>query len=297
MSKLPAASSLLTQIILRSTYGLFGQISVRSPNGSTSVEGSWRLSQGIDCWRFAYCGSPASSLHVGSRSLAQVSLCLIAHTHAALVSQYSKTDYHLFATLENSLLDSGPCLAQVSMCVRKQNSDPTLDSPGSMKHTNPTRWLFALTFLDTKHAGLHFATTNYSSVSLSWARFDMVLGFLIERKWLQEKSRTSWRWTNEEDGSNYLAWNYLWSTCPQVGSWCQCIWFGVWVFKLTLSNNQSNATLCVLDTWLIVGLLPFLIILITTSLPSKYTAELRTCVCDNAIQIRQFHQHLGYFFF
>ena len=36
--------------------------------------------------------------------------------------------------------------------------------------------------------------------------------------------------------------------------------------KLILSNNQSRATLWVLDTCLIVGLLPFVIILITASL-------------------------------
>ena len=39
--------------------------------------------------------------------------------------------------------------------------------------------------------------------------------------------------------------------------------------KLTLSNNQSNATLWVLDTCLIVGLLLFIIILISASLSSK----------------------------
>ena len=39
--------------------------------------------------------------------------------------------------------------------------------------------------------------------------------------------------------------------------------------QMTLSNNQSNATLWVLDTCLIVGLLPLMIILITASLSSK----------------------------
>ena len=39
--------------------------------------------------------------------------------------------------------------------------------------------------------------------------------------------------------------------------------------KLILSNNQSRATLWVLETCLIVGLLPFMIMLITASLSSK----------------------------
>ena len=51
--------------------------------------------------------------------------------------------------------------------------------------------------------------------------------------------------------------------------------FGVNVPKLNLgvqiilSNNQSKATLWVLDTCLIVGLQPFIVTLITTSLSSK----------------------------
>ena len=39
--------------------------------------------------------------------------------------------------------------------------------------------------------------------------------------------------------------------------------------KMIASNNQSNATLWVLDTCLIVGLLPLMIMLITASLSSK----------------------------
>ena len=47
--------------------------------------------------------------------------------------------------------------------------------------------------------------------------------------------------------------------------------FGVDVFDLDFvrSNNQSSATLWVLETCLIVGLLPFIIILITASLSSN----------------------------
>ena len=45
----------------------------------------------------------------------------------------------------------------------------------------------------------------------------------------------------------------------------------IWILgsKLILSNNQSRATLWVLETCLIVGLLPFIIILITASLSSN----------------------------
>ena len=42
----------------------------------------------------------------------------------------------------------------------------------------------------------------------------------------------------------------------------------LWI-RLILSNNQSRATLWVLETCLIVGLLPLMIILIAASLSSK----------------------------
>ena len=51
-------------------------------------------------------------------------------------------------------------------------------------------------------------------------------------------------------------WVFPLSVCLWVSFWCQCIWFGSWESKLIRSNNQSRATLSVLETWLSVGLLP-----------------------------------------
>ena len=79
---------------------------------STSVEQLWRLSQGRDRRIYEDCGRPTSSLQVGSGYLAQVSLCLNAHTHHS---------------------------DQVRLCLWKQNSDPILDSLGRMEHPNPTK--------------------------------------------------------------------------------------------------------------------------------------------------------------
>ena len=64
-------------------------------------------------------------------------------------------------------------------------------------------------------------------------------------------------------------WNYLLSVCLQTGVLCRQTWFETWGSKLILSNNLSGATLCILDTCLIVGLRPLMIILITISLSSK----------------------------
>ena len=54
-------------------------------------------------------------------------------------------------------------------------------------------------------------------------------------------------------------------------SWFLVSTYLIWIFgsKLIRSNNQSTATLWVLETCLIVWLLPFMIILITASLSSK----------------------------
>ena len=54
-------------------------------------------------------------------------------------------------------------------------------------------------------------------------------------------------------------------------SWFLVSTYLIWILgsKMILSNNQSRATLWVLDTCLIVGLLPFIIILITASLSSN----------------------------
>ena len=54
-------------------------------------------------------------------------------------------------------------------------------------------------------------------------------------------------------------------------SWFLVSMYLIWISgsKLIQSNNQSRATLWVLETCFIVGLLPFMIILITASLSSK----------------------------
>ena len=87
---------------------------------------SRRLSQDIDSRRFACCGRPTLSLQAGFQHLAPVSRhSLNAHTyHSAQVCLCSFDTDHLFAALENSLLVSGLCLAQVSLCSLKQNSGP-----------------------------------------------------------------------------------------------------------------------------------------------------------------------------
>ena len=61
------------------------------------------------------------------------------------------------------------------------------------------------------------------------------------------------------------------SLVSMSASWFLVSMYLIWIFvsKLMRSNDQSRATLCFLQTCLIVGLLPFMIILITASLSSN----------------------------
>ena len=54
-------------------------------------------------------------------------------------------------------------------------------------------------------------------------------------------------------------------------SWFLVCMYLIWILesRLIRSNNQSRATLWVLETCLIIGLLPLMIILITASLSSN----------------------------
>ena len=82
-------SSLLTQLIPRSIHWCSSHAFCRSPNNSTFVGGSSRLSQWTKNLRLEDCGTQTLSFQVGSRYLAQVSTC-------------PETDCHLLVTLEKN---------------------------------------------------------------------------------------------------------------------------------------------------------------------------------------------------
>ena len=101
--------------------------------------------------------------------------------------------------------------------------------------------------------GFDFAVT-LSSPASSCVLFDIASGPLME-----------------------LTWNMIpfitceISLCQYICEWVLVSVYLIWILgsKLILTNNQSSATLWVLETCLIVGLLPFMIILITASLSSN----------------------------
>ena len=127
---------------------------------------------------------PTSSLHVGSGFRAPIPQRLNADSFPAPVSQSLKTDYHLFATLENLLLGFGLCPAQISQRLRTQNSDPILDSPGCMTHPSG-EIVSRSSFLIPSLLGL---ISPPQALLLSFLpELSSTFDFLIERKWLQEE--------------------------------------------------------------------------------------------------------------
>ena len=109
---------------------------------------------------------------------------------------------------------------------------------------------------------------------VSWSTFLSSLGhdtsaFCLKEKGCRKTSRNSWSSTKRR----------RWSHSSRVklplvdmsASWFLVSTCLIWILgsKLVLSKNQSIATLWILDTCLIVGLLPLMIILITALLSSK----------------------------
>ena len=98
---------------------------------------------------------------------------------------------------------------------------------------------------------------------------DIILCFLFERKWLQEKIEKFMMLNKHKKMIPFI-------TCkvPLVNtsaSWFLVSMYLIWILgsKLIRSKHQSRATLWVLETCHIVGLHPLMIILITASLSSK----------------------------
>ena len=224
----------------------------------------------LDYRKLEVCGGPTSSLLVDSEfRCAPVSQCLNADLSPALVSQCMKTDFSLCATLESLLLCFSTLHPSFSACeIRNPTQSGILWAVRRTRFQRGGLFRAQISWYEA-YWPLILTTTGSSPVLLSWALFDMVFGFTTERKWLQENivkfmtlnKRRRWfhssrvkltsvnMSTNRFLVSTYLTW--------MVGS------------KLTLSNNQSNATLWVLDTRLIARLLPFMIILNTASLSAK----------------------------
>ena len=109
--------------------------------------------------------------------------------------------------------------------------------------------------------------TLLSSSFCSCILFAIVLVQLIKLEFLAQQVELKWLMLNKWRRlfhSSRVKWHFV----KMSVSWCLVSMYRIWILesRLILSNNQSKATLWVLDTCLIVGLRPFIIILITASL-------------------------------
>ena len=136
-------------------------------------------------------------------------------------------------------------------------------------------WFFWSFLMQSRQARLDplrcIARPNSSSASiLLWLFLHLhLLAFFstsLQDNWW---NWNGWCWTNRKDGSTHHVWNFLWSTCLRVGFLVSTYLIWMLASKLILSNYQLSATLWFLETCLIVGLLPLMIILITASLSSN----------------------------
>ena len=209
---------------------------------------------------------------------------------SAPVPQCLKTD----ATLENLLLVFDSVLHRsLSDCEIRKNSYPVCDSLSCMTHPTPTLRKFRAQVSWYQAYRLWFCHHRpFSCPSfLSFLRHGVRL--------FNWKKRASGKHREIHDVEQTKKMVLLITREITFSQHVSKLVLGVNIFdlvflgsKLTESNNQSNATLWVLDTCLIVGLVPFVIILITASLSSKHiqlSSTLRNpCVCDNLIHIWQF---------
>ena len=108
--------------------------------------------------------------------------------------------------------------------------------------------------------GREFAVTR-SSPEFCWDRFAIVSEHAVELKWLILNKHNKW----------FHSSRVKFPLVRMSASWFLVSMYLIWILgsRLIRSNNQSSASLWVLETCLIAGLLPLMIILITASLSSN----------------------------
>ena len=114
---------------------------------------------------------------------------------------------------------------------------------------------------DQIHHRLRFCCDSFLQLNLFQVLFDITSEQLVELKWIILNKHKRW----------FHSSRVKFPLVSMSASWFLVSMYLIWILgsKLILSNNQSRATLWVLETCLIVGFLPFKIILITASLSSN----------------------------
>ena len=121
-----------------------------------------------------------------------------------------------------------------------------------------------------------FATADPSFRLLSWTLFDIHGALLLDRfRKIIVKMATGKQlkdlWFLTKKRRRFYSYRVKFLLVNMSASWFLVSTYLIWILgsKLILSNNHSRATLWVLETFLILGLRPLIIIFITASLSSK----------------------------
>ena len=125
-------------------------------------------------------------------------------------------------------------------------------------------WTPSKIVFDTKFIiGFDLAITVSSSPAPSCNLFDIVRGQLAEMQVLKQQTELKLPMLNKRRRW-FHSLRVKFIIVSMSASWCLVLMYLVWIFgsRLIMSNNQSNATLCVWDTCHIVGLLSLMAILI-----------------------------------
>ena len=299
--------SLSTWTVPRLIRWSSGQTSHHPPFDSVFDKDSWRMCQRThNLWLAGY-GDPAWSFVVGFQSFVAVSRnslnfwsCCLGHsparsfprllynTQAWRPGQCSFAVSHnpfetgcLLSILENTFLGLGLCFGQCPACsfprLLQQTPNPIADSMGILETSGPKEEdCCQFKFNEIKHTDLGFATAG-SFFHLPVSNSLQHGGRLFNWTKMTSRNMERFKMLTQQRRLHYSSRVKL-PVVNKSASWLLVSKHLIWILgsNLILSNNPPNVTLWVLDTCLIIGLRPLILMtnLITASLSSKYTATL-----------------------
>ena len=184
------------------------------------------------------------------------------------VSSYQHPELHLFAILENSTLRlDWILLRQVSLYLTNLFDRVHWGSPGFLTEANSAQSMNLSR--QVMSSALTLPRSCFSS-SCSCILFAIVLVHPVKLKFREQQVELKWLILNKHNKWFHSS-RVKFPLVRMSASWFLVSMYLIWILesKLIRSNNQSRAALWGLDTCVIVGLLPLMIILITASLSSN----------------------------
>ena len=164
------------------------------------------------------------------------------------------------------MLCFGLCSGTISQCLWKWNSDPVLDSPGCVKHPDPTRILFRAQVSQYQACQIRTHHKLFSCPSfLSFLRQYSV-------RLLDKKKMAAGKHQEIHDVEHKPRRWFHSSRVKLPSVRMSASWILVSTYSICIMVSKYQTPLCGSGHCLTVGLLPTMIILITASLSPNYCA-------------------------